>query len=149
MKAILVHEFGSTDVMKYEDIDIPAIQSMQVLIRVEKTSVNFADIKSRYGTKGSRTFPFIPGIDAAGVIVEVGSEVQSLKVGQRVIAFPAHGSYAQYIVADENLTFILPDSVGFEVAGACPIVSFLSFCLLSNVARIEKGETVLIHAAAG
>ncbi|MEB9936641.1 hypothetical protein P4K88_26460, partial [Bacillus cereus] len=64
MKAIVVTSFGGPEVMKYTDFDIPAISEDQVLIRVVATSVNFADIKSRYGKKGNKALPFIPGIDA-------------------------------------------------------------------------------------
>lgn len=149
VKAIVVTAFGKPEVLKYVDVDIPTINSNQVLIRVEKTSVNFADIKTRYGKKEQGKFPFIPGLDAAGVIESVGSEVEQFKVGQRVAAFPSGGSYAEYIVANESLTFALPDSVGFDIAAACPTVSFLSYKLLADIARIEKGEAVLVHSAAG
>ncbi|ATF12112.1 NADPH:quinone oxidoreductase family protein [Brevibacillus sp. HB1.1] len=149
MKAILVTELGGPETMKYTEVEMPTMSPTQVLIRVEMTSVNFADIKSRYGKKGAAKLPFIPGLDATGVIEQVGAEVQSLKVGQRVIAFPANGSYAEYIVADESLTFALPDHISTETAAACPVVSFTSYQLLAKVARIAKGETVLIHAAAG
>ncbi|NRR02220.1 NADPH:quinone oxidoreductase family protein [Brevibacillus sp. RS1.1] len=149
MKAILVTELGGPETMKYAEVEMPTMSSTQVLIRVEMTSVNFADIKSRYGKKGAAKLPFIPGLDATGVIEQVGAEVQSLKVGQRVIAFPANGSYAEYIVAEECLTFALPDQISTETAAACPVVSFTSYQLLAKVARIAKGETVLIHAAAG
>ncbi|USG66171.1 NADPH:quinone oxidoreductase family protein [Brevibacillus ruminantium] len=149
MKAILVTAFGGTEGMIYTDVEMPEIHPKQVLIRVEKTSVNFADIKSRYGKKGGGALPFIPGLDATGVIVEVGAQVKSLQAGQRVIAFPHNGSYAEYIAADENLTFVLPDEIDFDTAAACPIVSFTSYKLLADIAALEKGETVLIHAAAG
>ncbi|WP_429842905.1 quinone oxidoreductase family protein [Brevibacillus sp. FIR094] len=149
MKAILVTELGGPEMMKYTEVEMPTMSPTQVLIRVEMTSVNFADIKSRYGKKGAAKLPFIPGLDATGVIEQVGTEVQSLKVGQRVIAFPANGSYAEYIVADESLTFALPDQISTETAAACPVVSFTSYQLLAKVARVAKGETVLIHAAAG
>ncbi len=149
MKAIVIRAFGSTDVMKYVDMEVPTYGPKQVLIEVYKTSVNFADIKSRYGKKGGGTFPFVPGLDVAGVIKEVGSEVQGLEVGQRVIAFPATGSYCEYAVANESLTFVIPDQLSFEKAAASPIVSFLSYQLLAKVARIEEGETVVVHSAAG
>ncbi|MED1115022.1 quinone oxidoreductase family protein [Bacillus paramycoides] len=149
MKAIIVTSFGGPEVMKYTDVAIPAISDNQVLIRVVATSVNFADIKSRYGKKGNKAFPFIPGIDAAGVVERVGSHVKNIYPGQRVIAFPQNGSYAEYVVANENLTFVLPDEVDFQTAAACPIVSFTSYNLLANVARLQKDEAVLIHAAAG
>ncbi len=149
MKAIVVTSFGGPEVMKYTDVDMPTISDNQVLIRVVATSVNFADIKSRYGKKGNKTFPFIPGIDATGIVERVGSQVKNIHPGQRVIAFPQNGSYAEYIVANENLTFVLPDEVNFQTAAACPIVSFTSYNLLTNVARLQQGESVLIHAAAG
>lgn len=149
MKAIIVPEFGNPNVMKVTEINKPTIEPDQVLIHVKATSVNFADIKSRYGKKGNGRLPFIPGIDAAGVIEEIGSKVQKLKVGQKVMAFPKNGSYAEYAVANEKLVYVLPESVDFETAAACPIVSFLSYKLLKDVARLEAGETLLVHAAAG
>lgn len=149
LKAIIVTDFGSPDVLRYVDMDIPVITPSQVLIRVEKTSVNYADVKSRYGKKGSNVFPFVPGLDAAGVIVEVGSEVDNLKIGQRVMAFPSGGSYSEYVAAEAMLTFELPDQVDFEMAAACPTVAFLSYKLLVDIARIEPGETILIHSASG
>ncbi|MED1204675.1 quinone oxidoreductase family protein [Heyndrickxia acidicola] len=149
MKAVIVKAFGGAEEMEYTDVEIPKISSRQVLIRAEKSSVNFADIKARRGNKGKGTLPFIPGLDLAGTIVEVGTEVQHFKKGQRVIAFPAGGSYCEYAAADEQLTFLLPDNIDFETAAACPTVAFLAYKLLANIARMERGETVLVHSAAG
>lgn len=103
-------------------------------------------MKARYGKKGSWKSPFIPGLDATGIIVETGAEVQNLRVGQRVIVFPSEGSYSEYVVADEMLTYEIPDNIDFDTAAACPIVSFLSSKMLRDIARIEQGETVLIHS---
>lgn len=150
MKAVVVTNYGTPEVMQYIDVDPPVPQPDQVLIRTVATSVNFADIKARYGNKnGGNRPPFIPGLDVAGVIEAVGDKVRTLKVGQRVIAFPQNGSYAEYVVANESLTFVIPDSLDFEVASACPIVSFTAYKLLADVGRLVQGETVLIHAAAG
>lgn len=150
MKAVVVTEYGGPEVLKWQDIEIPVLEPKQVLIRVEATGVNFADIKSRYGGyHGAGKPPFIPGLDAAGTIEAVGSEVDQLRVGQRVIAFPLNGSYAEYVATEEALTFPIPDQMDFDTAAACPIIAFTSYKLLADVARIEKGETVLIHAAAG
>ncbi|WP_166242822.1 quinone oxidoreductase family protein [Paenibacillus turpanensis] len=149
MKAIVVTAFGGSEHMHYTEMEIPAIAPTQVLIRVEATSVNFADIKTRYGKKGAGPLPYIPGLDAAGVIVQVGEQVKGLRVGQRVAAFPVGGSYAEYAAAEEVLTFALPDGIDFETAAACPTVSFTAYKLLADVGRLQGGETVLIHAAAG
>ncbi|AQQ52618.1 quinone oxidoreductase family protein [Planococcus lenghuensis] len=148
MKAVMVTEFGSADSMHYTEVDMPDVKAHDVLIRVEKTSVNFADIKSRYGKKGAQ-IPFIPGLDAAGVIEKVGADVQALRAGQRVIAFPKHGSYAEFVLASEQLVFPIPDGLDINTAAACPTVSFLSHRLLTNIADLQQGESVLIHAAAG
>lgn len=150
MKAVVVTDYGTPEVMRYMTVDNPSLKSNQVLVRVVATSVNFADIKARYGNKsGDNTPPFIPGLDVAGVIEEIGDSVEHLKVGQRVIAFPHNGSYAEYAIADELLTFVIPDNLEFDVAAASPIVSFLSYTLLADVARLIQGETVLIHSASG
>lgn len=150
MNAIVVTQFGGPDVLEYKQMPKPQPGPRQVLIRVAATSVNFADVKARYGNyHGGQQPPFVPGLDAAGTIEAVGSEVTRFAEGQRVIAFPKDGSYADYIVADEILTFQLPDEVDMETAAAAPIVTFTSYNLLANVARIQPGETVLIHAAAG
>lgn len=148
MKAVAVTAFGGPEHMQLVDMEIPQVKPNQVLIRVEMTSVNFADIKSRYGKKGGQ-LPFVPGLDAAGTVERVGSEVTRFQPGQRVVAFPAGGSYAEYVVASEDLTFALPDNMDFDTAAACPVVSFTSYKLLADVARLAPGETVLIHAAAG
>jgi NADPH2:quinone reductase len=149
MKALLVTEFGGTDVLKFMDVEIPVIKPNEVLIKVDATSVNYADIKARSGQKGASKPPFIPGLDATGVIEEIGSAVTELKVGQRVIAFPHSGTYAEYVVASDLLTFEIPESLSVELAAGAPIVSFLSYTLLADLAKIEKGETVVVHSAAG
>jgi NADPH2:quinone reductase len=150
MKAVLVTKFGGPEVLEYKSIDIPTIGPTQVLIRVAAASINFADIKARLGKyHGAGNPPFIPGLDVAGTIESIGSEVTHLNVGQRVIAFPDSGSYTEYTVADQILTFPIPDTIDFDTAAACPLVSFTSYNLLAEVARLQKGESVLIHAAAG
>lgn len=149
MKAVIVEAPGSPGYMKYTDIEKPVISSKQVLIRVHTTSVNFADIKSRHGRKGVINVPFVPGLEASGIVEDVGTEVASIRRGDRVLAFPHHGSYAEYVAADEDLTFRLPEGIDLETAGAGGIVSFLSFNLLSELARMQAGDHVLIHSAAG
>jgi NADPH2:quinone reductase len=148
MKAIVVAENGGPEVLQYRDADVPAVGPKQVLIRVAAASVNFADIKERIGFYGTRKPPFIPGLDATGTIEAVGSEVSGLKEGQRVIALTT-ATYAEYAVADEMLTFPISDNVDLETAAACPVVAFTSYHLLAKCARVQKGESVLIHAGAG
>jgi NADPH:quinone reductase len=149
MKAVIIEKFGGPEVLQYKEVPDPTLSSHEVLIKVLKTSVNYADIKSRIGNKGKGNFPLILGLDLVGTIVKVGEGVDNLVIGQRVIAFPKNGSYAEYAVATEQLTFPIPDTISDEVAAASPIVSFLSYMLLKDVGRLMKGETVLVHSAAG
>ncbi len=149
MKAVMVSRFGGPEVLEYREVEKPTLQANQVMIKVAATSVNFADIKARRGSSGNNQEPFVPGLDCAGTIVEVGEDVTDFRIGERVIAFPTDGSYAEYVVADTILTYKLPDSINFETAAACPIVSFTSYKLLTDVGRLTPGESVLIYAAAG
>jgi len=149
MHAIVVSELGGPEVLTYTEINKPQAGPGQVLIKVEACSVNFSDIKTRRGSKGNRKIPYVPGIDAAGVVIGVGEKVHGLTVGQKVITFPKGGSYAEYAVAPANLTFPIPEKIDFFTAAAAPIASFTAYQLLADVARIQAGETVLIHAAGG
>ncbi len=150
MKAIVIEKFGGPEVLTLKDIEIPPIKSNQVLIRVAAAAVNFADIKTRKGEfHGASKPPVIPGLDVAGTVEAVGDEVMTLKKGDRVIAFPNNGSYAEYTIADERLTFPISDAIDFENAAASPLVTFTTYNLLNQVARIRTGESVLVHVAAG
>ena len=150
MKGVVVTRFGGPEVLEYREMEVPMPGPDQVLIRTKATGVNFADIKGRYGQMhGSAPPPYIPGLDVAGVVEVVGKDVTKVRPGDAVIAFPLTGSYAEYVVASEALTFPLPEGIDFETAAACPVVSLTSYMLLAHVARMAEGETVLIHAAAG
>ncbi|MFM1653572.1 zinc-binding alcohol dehydrogenase family protein [Brevibacillus sp. B_LB10_24] len=150
MRGVFVTKFGGSGVLACQHTDMPSPGPTEVLIRVAAASVNFADIKARYGKyHGAKTPPYIPGLDVAGTIEAVGGEVTQFQVGQRVIAFPNRGSYAEYTTADQVLTYAIPDALDMETAAACPIVSFTSYNMLHKAAALQAGETVLIHAAAG
>lgn len=150
MKAIVVEKFGGPEVLKVKNIEIPSIQENEVLIKTKAISVNFADIKTRKGDfHAAGQPPIIPGLDAAGIVEKVGEGVEDIKEGDRVIVFPKNGSYAEYIVSDSELVFKIPDSMDFNTAAASPLVAFTSYQLIKNIGRLEKGETILIHAAAG
>jgi NADPH2:quinone reductase len=150
LKAVFVTRLTGPEGLEVREVEKPTPAPNQVLIRVAATSVNFADIKSTYGNyHNAGEPPFIPGLDAAGTVEAIGSDVKQISIGDRVIGFPKNGSYAEYIVVEEPLVFAIQDAIDFETAAACPTVSFTSYKLLADVARLTEGETVLIHAAAG
>lgn len=148
MKAVIQNEFGDADVLSYTDIPMPQIGEKEVLIKVSYTSVNYADIKTRMGTKGKGEFPLILGLDAAGVVEEVPPN-STFSKGERVITFPKDGSYAEYVVANEKLVFKIPDSLSFEKAASMPTVAILSYLLFYEIGQVQKTDTIVIHSAAG
>lgn len=151
MLAIGCMGFGGPSVLEPLSLPDPVCGEEQVRIRVEGVSVNYADLQTRRGSyhAGGTQFPVIPGLDAVGIVEAVGSRVDHIRVGQRVLAFPHTGTYAEYVVADGNLTFPVPEELPLEQAIACPLVTFTSWMLLRKVAALEPGETLLIHAASG
>jgi len=148
MKAIVQNEFGDAGVLSYTDVEVPKLGDHECLIKVAYTSVNYADIKNRNGNKEKGTFPLMLGLDAAGTIAEAEAGSAFAK-GDRVIAFPKAGSYAEYVVANENLIYKIPDSLSFEQAAAMPIVSILSYMLLHEIGQVKTTDTIVIHSAAG
>ncbi|RKL66240.1 quinone oxidoreductase [Salipaludibacillus neizhouensis] len=148
MKAIVQNEFGDTSVLSYSDVKIPQIDDNECLIKVAFTSVNYADIKTRNGKKGKGNFPLLLGLDCAGTVVDAALN-SSFSMGDRVIAFPKGGSYAEYVIANEQLVFKIPDSLSFEQAAAMPTVSILSYILLHEIGQIQKSDSIVIHSAAG
>ncbi|MEK5230475.1 zinc-binding dehydrogenase [Lysinibacillus sp. FSL K6-0232] len=149
MKAIMINEFGSADVLTYCECPKPTIAKGEVLIRTTFTSVNFADIKNRTGNKAKANFPMILGLDVAGIVEDVFDINSPFQKGDQVIAFPKNGAYAEYVVAKEQLVFKIPQDVPIEKVAAVPTVLFLSYILTHQVAAITEQDSVLIHAASG
>jgi len=150
MHGIQAVRFGKPDVLEYNELPDPVPESGQVLIEVRGASVNFADIKARSGAYHlGKKPPYIPGLDVAGVVLEVGSDVTEIKQGDHVIAFPASGSYAEKTVANQELTFVIPKTLDFINASAAALVAGTATHMLKHVACIEKQESLLVHAAAG
>ena len=151
MMAMGCMEFGEPSVLQPLSVPIPSCGENQVRIRVEGVSVNYADLQTRRGSyhAGGSTFPVIPGLDAVGLVEAVGNRVSHIREGQRVIAFPHSGTYAEYVTADSDLVFPVPENVALDQAIACPLVTFTARMLLTRVAGLEAGETIVIHAASG
>lgn len=148
MKAVIQREFGDASVLTYSDIEIPKMGDKECLIKAAFMSVNYADIKTRIGNKGKGIFPLILGLDAAGTIEKAALD-SPFSIGDRVIAFPKGGSYAEYVIANEKLVFKIPDNLSFEQAAAMPTVAILSYMLLHEIGQIQKTDTIVIHSAAG
>jgi len=153
MKAIVIHEYGGPEVLKYEDIPRPEPKDDQLLIRVIAAGVNPVDGMIRSGIfMGNRAFPIILGGDAAGVVEKVGSKITKFKVGDPVFAYVGldnSGGYAQYALVTEQEAAPKPKSLTYVEAAAVPIVALTGWQALVDTAKLSAGQTVLIHGGSG
>lgn len=155
MKAVRIHEYGSSDVLKYETADIPEINQDEVLIRVDYTSVNPMDWKLRAGYMKDfiqLKMPAILGIDVAGTVEKTGSQVKSFKVGDKVYSradFMRGGSYAEYVAVNASQVGHAPNSIALRDAAAIPVVFGTAYNAVVDIAGIKKGQKILITGASG
>src|SRR5438132_6920782 len=150
MKAIVLHESGGPEVLKYEDAPRPQPKDDEVLIRVMAAGVNPVDVFIREGR--SNRFPFIPGMDVAGVVEEAGNKVTKFKRGDAVYAylsFEEQGGYAEFAVANQDHATLKPRSIDFEKAAAVPLAATTAWQALVETAGLSAGQTVLIHGGSG
>ena len=155
MKAVRVHELGGPEVLRYEEISDPRPRAGEVLVKLEAAGVNFLDIYYRsgfhWGGHHRRPLPYIPGAEAAGIVVEVGPEVDGVKAGDRVAYGISNGSgsYAEFYAVPSWQLFNLPSSVDFATAAAVMLQGMTAHYLTHSTYAVKPNDTVLIHAAAG
>ena len=148
MHAIVVPRTGDVSVLEWTERPDPKPGPSEVTIRVALSGVNFADIMRRRGGYRGGPPPFVPGLDCYGTVLAVGSAVTELRAGQRVAAFPDDGGYTEIAIAREILTYPVPDGVPDEAAASLTML-VTAYNTLAMSARLERGESVLIHSAAG
>ena len=155
MKAIVIHQYGGPDVLKYEDVPRPEPKDDQLLVRVIAAGVNPVDgmIRSGMFAKGGNgAFPMILGGDIAGIIEKIGSKITKFKAGDPVFAYVSldnNGGYAQYALTTEHETAPKPKSLTYVQAAAVPIVALTAWQALVDTAKLSAGQTVLIHGGSG
>ena len=133
-----------------EDAPEPALASGSVRVAVRAAGVNFADVHFRKGEYFVKpVFPQIPGLEASGVVEAVGDGVGELRAGDRVIAFATGGAYAEKLVVPAEYTFPIPDALSFEDAAALGVQGLTALHVLTLAGRMQRGDRVLVHAAAG
>ena len=151
MKAILVHEFGGPEVLKFEEIPTPKPAAGQVLVRIHAAGVNPYDTYMRAGTYAVKPpLPYTPGSDGAGVIESVGDGVKRVKAGDRVYtAKTVTGAYAQYALALEAQVHALPEKISFDQGAGVWVPYGTAYHALHHSAEAKASETVLVHGASG
>jgi NADPH2:quinone reductase len=146
--AVRVHKVGGPEVLTYEDVSIPQAGPKEIRIKHHASGINYIDTYLRSGLY-PMPLPFIAGNEGAGEVIAVGSEVKDFKVGDRVAYVHGSGGYAAERVLPAERTVKLPDNISYEQAAGMMLKGMTVQYLVRRVHRIEKGETVLIHAAAG
>jgi len=152
MNAIVVHEYGGPEVLKYEDALRPEPKNDEILIRTMSAGVNPVDAAIRAGRFRIGQLPFIPGMDVAGVVEKAGANVTKFKAGDPVYAylsFQEQGGYAEFTIAKENETALKPKGISFEQAAAVPLAATTAWQALIDTAGLKAGQTVLIHGGSG
>ena len=150
MKKVIYPKIGGTDSIQIveEKLDLP--KENQVKVRVHRAGINFADLMMRQGLYGSNPdFPFTPGYEASGEIIDLGKEITNLQLGQRVIAMTGFGGYSEEVIVDSNRVVPIPDNISFDQAAAMPVTYGTAYHMLVHLGGLKKGDSVLIHHAAG
>jgi NADPH:quinone reductase len=148
MKAIQVQQTGGPEALKLVDVPVPVPKPNEALIKISAIGVNFIDIYFREG-RYPATLPFIDGQEAAGTVTEIGSEVKSLKPGDRVAYTGVLGAYAEYAAVPADRLIKVPDKISDQQAAAAMLQGMTAHYLVHSAFPLKKGETALIHAAAG
>jgi len=150
MKAIQIHQTGGAEVLKYEEIAKPEPKAGEVLVRQTAIGINFIDIYFRSGLYKAASYPIIPGMEASGVVEAVGQGAQGFAVGDRVAyCSDTVGGYAQYRALAARWLVKLPSSISDEVAASVMVKGLTAHYLLRRTFPVKKGDTILLHAAAG
>jgi len=151
MKAIRYSTYGGPDVLRCEEVPVPAVGEDEVLVRVHAVGVNPGDWQIRSGLAGDRfRLPYIPGWDVSGVVADVGAGVTSFYPGDAVYGMTANsGGCAEYVVVPAGQLALIPDSADFVKAAALPQSGFTAWHALFIQGKLEKEQTVLINGAAG
>lgn len=150
MRAFLCHDWGEAEDMKVEDAAAPDMIEGGVRIAVKAAGVNFADtlmVKGEYQVRPP--FPFSPGLEVAGEVIECAPGVKGIQAGDRVMAMVHYGGYATEAVAPAGDVVKIPDTMDYTIAAGFPIVYGTSHIGLVEKLKLRAGETLLVHGAAG
>ena len=157
MKAISYSRYGGPEVLGLGEVDDPRVGPDSVLVRVRAAAVNPVDWKCREGHLDpilQPVFPVIPGWDVSGVVVRPGPAVPEFAAGDEVIGYVredvlSRGTFAEYVAAPARTLARKPRALSFEEAAGLPLAGLTAYQVLHRVLEVKRGETVLVHAAAG
>lgn len=150
MRAIVLESTGGSDVLEVTEVDRPVPTEDEILIKIKYSAVNYADILSRKGLYSwSPDRPYIMGLEAAGEVVEVGNNITTVEIGDRIVYGGQTGGYAEYLTIHKDYILPAPEQYSWKEAASFGVTFFTAWVALHEMARVRRGETVLIHSAAG
>jgi len=150
MKKVIYPKVGGPDSIQIIEEKLGSPEKNQVKVRVHRAGINFADLMMRQGLYGSNPdFPFTPGYEVSGEIIEIGKDNDRLQIGQRVIAMTGFGGYSEEVIVDSSRVVPIPDSISFDQAAAMPVTYGTAYHMLVHLGGLREGDTVLVHHAAG
>ena len=148
--AICIHQNGGPDVLRWEALDVPAPGPGEVRLRQTAVGLNYIDVYFRTGLYAAPTLPFTPGLEGAGVVEATGEGVATLKVGDRVAYASAPiGAYAEVRLMPADRLVKVPDGISDQQAAAMMLQGMTTQYLVRRTYKVQAGETILVHAAAG
>lgn len=153
MKAVVIREYGSADVLRYEEVEAPKIKPHELLVKVHAAGVNPIDWKIRKGMLkiiSGNKFPIILGFDLAGEVLEVGSQ-SGFRVGDEIygsLGVPG-GAYAELAAVPQKVAAVKATNISFEEAAALPVAALTALQSLRDKANIQQSQSVLINGASG
>jgi NADPH:quinone reductase len=148
MKAIQVNKTGGPDVLTVVDLPVPQPKENEVVVKVAASGVNFIDIYQREG-RYKIPLPFILGQEGAGTVSAVGADVKEVRVGDRVAWTGIMGSYAEYVAVPADRAVTIPQGINEQQAAAAMLQGMTAHYLSHDTYHLKKGDTALVHAAAG
>ncbi|ALG68873.1 quinone oxidoreductase family protein [Beggiatoa leptomitoformis] len=149
VNAIQIHQTGGIDVLRWEKIEIGEPAAHQIRIRHTAIGLNYIDVYFRMGLYKPAAYPFIPGMEAAGVVEAVGAAVTDLHVGDRVAYGATLGAYTEARVIDAERVVKIPDGISDQTAAAMMLKGMTAQYLLRQTYPVKAGDTILFHAIAG
>jgi NADPH:quinone reductase len=148
MRAVQISAFGGPEVLTIQDVAAPRPGPGEALIKVKAAGVNFIDVYHRTG-RYPQSLPFVGGVEAAGVVREIGSQVTDVKVGDRVGWVNLLGAYAEQAVIPADRLVPIPNRISDETAAAVMLQGMTAHFLTRDSYRVRSGDRILVHAAAG
>jgi NADPH:quinone reductase len=148
MKAIQVQKIGGPEALTLVDLPVPKPKANEAVVKIAAIGVNFIDVYFREG-RYPAPLPFVDGQEAAGTVTEVGSDVKTVKPGDRVAYTGVIGAYAEYAAVPADRLVHVPDKITDQQAAAAMLQGMTAHYLVNSTYPLKKGETALIHAAAG